>query len=374
MTSEISEGSPYLFVCSGNTCRSPMAEYLFKGRAAKEGIDIEAFSRGTGVFGNKDQRFELLCARETYKLVNDMYPGSWIFTHIPTQITLRDVANSRTILTMEEYQRDNILRTAKEFIPGLAKRVFSIKEYAGIWDVDLLKELNVKDPLGGATSSGGGYVGQWSGGWSGASGFSNDVEDDSRVIGFSSADSKSALGSTGVVKSIGPDKDNKDVKVNSYVECRDDLLACFDRIFSGTNPSVDDIMNRRRDAYSLRVEERKAGEHKRNLSDLTTVYNVVNRASGGWDVEVDKDIYKLIIEDSVSQPREIRDEISDILELAERKKVNLVERKAYGHASYLPAASSTSVSSTSVSPKRNVISRGKRRGPKSGGQSNLPEM
>ena len=35
-----------LFVCTGNTCRSPMAEAIFNDIAKKEGIDAKAYSAG----------------------------------------------------------------------------------------------------------------------------------------------------------------------------------------------------------------------------------------------------------------------------------------------------------------------------------------
>lgn len=39
-----------LFVCTGNTCRSPMAEYLFKEKADKLGLPIEVSSAGLCAF------------------------------------------------------------------------------------------------------------------------------------------------------------------------------------------------------------------------------------------------------------------------------------------------------------------------------------
>lgn len=36
-----------LFVCLGNICRSPMAEYLFRDAAQKRGLAVEAASAGT---------------------------------------------------------------------------------------------------------------------------------------------------------------------------------------------------------------------------------------------------------------------------------------------------------------------------------------
>ena len=37
-----------LFVCLGNICRSPVAEVMFRSRAAEAGLDVEVESAGTG--------------------------------------------------------------------------------------------------------------------------------------------------------------------------------------------------------------------------------------------------------------------------------------------------------------------------------------
>ncbi len=39
-----------MFVCTGNTCRSPMAEYLFRAKAEKLGLPVEASSAGLFAF------------------------------------------------------------------------------------------------------------------------------------------------------------------------------------------------------------------------------------------------------------------------------------------------------------------------------------
>ena len=36
----------YIFICSGNTCRSPMAEGIFKKLLAEKGMDAEVLSAG----------------------------------------------------------------------------------------------------------------------------------------------------------------------------------------------------------------------------------------------------------------------------------------------------------------------------------------
>ncbi|MFD0853234.1 low molecular weight phosphotyrosine protein phosphatase, partial [Actinomadura adrarensis] len=36
------------FVCTGNICRSPMAEWILRHHVAEEGLDVEVDSSGTG--------------------------------------------------------------------------------------------------------------------------------------------------------------------------------------------------------------------------------------------------------------------------------------------------------------------------------------
>src|SRR3569833_1348050 len=36
------------FVCTGNICRSPMAEHIFRHHVEEEGLDVEVDSSGTG--------------------------------------------------------------------------------------------------------------------------------------------------------------------------------------------------------------------------------------------------------------------------------------------------------------------------------------
>lgn len=41
-----------LFVCTGNTCRSPMAEGIFRDLASKENVELEAASAGLDAMDN----------------------------------------------------------------------------------------------------------------------------------------------------------------------------------------------------------------------------------------------------------------------------------------------------------------------------------
>lgn len=42
-----------IFVCTGNTCRSPMAEYILRDKAGKNKLDVTTESRGLSTFGGK---------------------------------------------------------------------------------------------------------------------------------------------------------------------------------------------------------------------------------------------------------------------------------------------------------------------------------
>jgi protein-tyrosine-phosphatase len=54
-----------LFVCTGNTCRSPMAEGLFRDMASKAGIDAEVRSAGIAAFdGDRISRHSATILRE----------------------------------------------------------------------------------------------------------------------------------------------------------------------------------------------------------------------------------------------------------------------------------------------------------------------
>jgi protein-tyrosine phosphatase len=58
------------FVCTGNICRSPMAEHIFRHHAELEGLDVEADSSGTGhwhVGEDADERAVATLRRAGYR-------------------------------------------------------------------------------------------------------------------------------------------------------------------------------------------------------------------------------------------------------------------------------------------------------------------
>ena len=53
-----------LMVCTGNTCRSPMAAALFKKAAAERQIEVEVDSAGLQVFGSESANPQAQTVRE----------------------------------------------------------------------------------------------------------------------------------------------------------------------------------------------------------------------------------------------------------------------------------------------------------------------
>jgi protein-tyrosine phosphatase len=58
------------FVCTGNICRSPMAEHIFRRHAEDEGLDVEVDSSGTGhwhIGDSADERTVATLRRAGYR-------------------------------------------------------------------------------------------------------------------------------------------------------------------------------------------------------------------------------------------------------------------------------------------------------------------
>lgn len=131
-----------MFVCGGNTCRSPMAQYLFKHLCGKRGLDIEVISRASLDIALPETprqapkyRMKHFIMAEAEEALLDYDPDiRGIEFHVPMNWTAEDIETSDLVLTMECQIRDKAL--GFHWIKGqdLERKVYTLKEYAGFFD------------------------------------------------------------------------------------------------------------------------------------------------------------------------------------------------------------------------------------------------
>jgi protein-tyrosine phosphatase len=134
-----------LFVCTGNTCRSSMAEGIFNSRVERDGEargKIISSSAGISAYGGE-------CASESsIKVLKDEY-GIDITAHRSRPLNDKMIKDSDLILTMTREHKRAILSRFTE----LTEKVFTLKEFVEYSEKDKITEeynfkLDILDPFG----------------------------------------------------------------------------------------------------------------------------------------------------------------------------------------------------------------------------------
>jgi Protein-tyrosine-phosphatase len=121
-----------LLVCTGNTCRSPMAAAMLQARVRAGGLEdtVKVLSAGLAVYGAQppsDHALAVMARR-----------GLDISPHCSRQLSDEHVRAADIILTMTAAHKRRII----DRHPGSAGKVYTMAEYAG-------GKSDVADPFGG---------------------------------------------------------------------------------------------------------------------------------------------------------------------------------------------------------------------------------
>ena len=121
-----------IFLCSGNTCRSPMAEGIFKKmlEVGKNDVIFDISSAGFSTYSGEEieEKAIIVCRKHNIDISN----------YKTTNIKDIDFNTVDLALTATVDNREKI----KKFYPNL--NAYTIKEYSGLYE-----DMDIKDPSDG---------------------------------------------------------------------------------------------------------------------------------------------------------------------------------------------------------------------------------
>jgi len=120
-----------VFICTGNTCRSPMAAALASQIFTQAGLAIEISSAGVSAWGNQP------ASRHAIKVMEE--GGLCLAAHRAALVSEAMLDGAQLVLTMTSTHRAVLLSD----YPGAKDKIFTLGEYVG-------KSIDIADPFGGS--------------------------------------------------------------------------------------------------------------------------------------------------------------------------------------------------------------------------------
>ena len=123
--------SPILFVCTGNTCRSPMAAAMAAKIFAEAGLITEILSAGVSAWPGQPASRHAVTAMEEC--------GLDLLAHKSAIVSDKLIGDAALVLTMTKTHRAML----HSDYPAAKEKIFTLGEYAG-------ENIDISDPYGGS--------------------------------------------------------------------------------------------------------------------------------------------------------------------------------------------------------------------------------